>query len=252
VARGRPLSLWELAARAGFWTLDKVTLTWLAEYLGVAVERGSSVFDIVFALVQHVLPLMPEVEQLALCSARLSSLARQANWVEEIAHIDECAEVLGVHDRQVVEDEKATQKSATEAARQFREQFSQRMRAARQSAGGRKAGKPKRGAAATRPTRARLPKWHEQGIPLELARSMKPEGSSLWMQPRFGNWQGHFPPLPRISRSWDKYGEAGALELVLQYLWTCWSDVTGGDLSQAPEGLFRESQGAAGAAGSAD
>ena len=49
---------------------------------------------------------------------------------------------------------------------------------------------------------------------------MLPAGASLWKDVRYGSYQGHYPPYPRVGRSWAKYGEKGALVLVLQELWS--------------------------------
>lgn len=100
-------------------------------------------------------------------------------------------------------------------------------------------------AAKSRPKRAKqsesrsLPTWPRHEIDVELARSFKPPGSSLWRCVRFGSWQGHLPPWPRLSRLWSRYGEGESLNLVLRYLWERWSESTGNDLSQCPvRGLF--------------
>lgn len=78
-----------------------------------------------------------------------------------------------------------------------------------------------------------------------------PPTAALWMSKAEGNWQGHYKGFPRISRSWRKHGEAGALRQTLRHLWQCHCDANG----LTPEesgvtGLWDDQPAAGGAASS--
>lgn len=80
-------------------------------------------------------------------------------------------------------------------------------------------------------------------IPSEPARGLHipppPPHSSIWRDRMDGAWCSHYPPLPRLSRSWKRYGETEALRLCLLDLWQKHCMVHGIALSDCPlEGLL--------------
>ena len=67
-----------------------------------------------------------------------------------------------------------------------------------------------------------IPDWRaHEGVALGEARKYIPLGATLWCSHHGqGNWQGHFKPFRRISRSWRKHGGSNnALQIVLRSLW---------------------------------
>ena len=61
----------------------------------------------------------------------------------------------------------------------------------------------------------------------------------MWLNNCGGPWQAHFAPFARVSRSFSKYTEAGALFRCFQYLWKCYCLVAGLTLGQCPmKGVF--------------
>lgn len=54
--------------------------------------------------------------------------------------------------------------------------------------------------------------------------ALAPPGAHVWHDRQHGGWQGHYPPFPRIGRSWSCHGGCrNAGILVLQELWSRWS-----------------------------
>lgn len=66
-------------------------------------------------------------------------------------------------------------------------------------------------------------------------------GGSLWLANFGGIWQAHSWPMPRISRSFKKYGQEMALKLCYEYLWRSRCEISGVPLSKCPlAGIFDE------------
>lgn len=65
--------------------------------------------------------------------------------------------------------------------------------------------------------------------------ALAPPGAHVWQERQHGGWQGHYPPFPRVGRSWACHGGCrGAGILVLQDLWSKWSAHNAVPLADCP------------------
>ena len=90
------------------------------------------------------------------------------------------------------------------------------------------------------PPKVHIPNWRaHEGVPVEEARLYLPPTATLWCSDEgHGNWQGHFKPYRRISRSWRKYGGSNqALEIVMYYLWSNYADSNGWEVDEVAANL---------------
>eukprot|EP00975_Prorocentrum_lima_P035976 7568508-Prorocentrum_lima.AAC.1 len=71
-----------------------------------------------------------------------------------------------------------------------------------------------------------------EGISVVEARTFCPPGGALWCSDADQNWQAHYKPFPRVSRSWKKHGNGEALRLCLEYLWEKYAITQGEDLGE--------------------
>lgn len=235
MATTEPMSLKQLAARQAYWTVDKSSLKKLAEYQRLTVPKGSTIVDILMSLARCAYPQASEDDLMDMCCVRLGAYMKGATWSEELCQMDEAVEVLSTNDHKTVSEERKKAKMQEEEAVEFRDHY----KTSRTSL---KSGMPKnsrkRSAAAGLPKK-KLPKWPHHNISVAVAKDMRPPGSSLWCCERFGNWQGHMAPFPRVSRSWSKYGEGESLNIVLRTLWQQWCEQHAVPIAEVPiQGLF--------------
>eukprot|EP00969_Alexandrium_andersonii_P224282 9904948-Alexandrium_andersonii.AAC.1 len=105
--------LLQVAALQAFWSLEQPPLVKLASHLGARLPSGARVFDILFALVSHVLPHASMSEVMNICCKRLASFERKMQWSDEYAELDEAVQVLAREDQENL----TSQKKASESAR---------------------------------------------------------------------------------------------------------------------------------------
>jgi hypothetical protein len=250
VAGRAPETLIQCAARQAFWSIEKTTLLKLGSFLGYVISHSASLFDIVFAMVHLSLPALSDELVLKITCSRVAAYARTGQWSEELMQVDEAVEVLDPSDEKVLRNQQKDAVSSMEECKTFKQDFKLKAKHVHEAAAKavpKKKGKPK-AVAAKYP--ARLPKFPEHSITVEMARSCVPEGGFLWADVQFGSWQGHFPPHPRKGRAWRKYGEKEALRLVLEDLWGHYLVQHGLDPCACPiKGIFPEGSGAASSSG---
>lgn len=212
-----------VAARQGYWSIEKATLVKLAGHLGVMTSTGDSLVDLLVRLIKHSVPGTSAEDAVLLCKTRLALYAQASQWSEDILQIDDAMLVLDRNDEQHVRSQKKAAASTQEEASTFRAQYTAKLKEARTSDPQPKKKKQRgaAGAAEEKPPKypKRVPSFPDAGIDLVLARALVPAGGALWKDQKFGSWQGHYPPFPRIGRSWRKYTEREALRLVLENLW---------------------------------
>lgn len=205
-------SLLCVAAKQAFFSLPKTWLIQLAKLRGVNLSGGTSLFDMLYSVMGGLLDMQDE-QLMHFLGRRMSTYAQQERFAEEFAELDEAAELLERQDQQKVKQEKQSHETLKEQASTYTQAYVAKQRDLRQqkkNGGSRSKAKVKT---------IRIPRFPDHDIELETARALAPPGSSLWMSRAEGNWQGHFKPFPRISRSWNRWGESEALRLVLQALW---------------------------------
>lgn len=252
---GKPRPLLQVAAESAFWDVERSTLVKLGGYIGARIQSSMSLFEVVTELVKHIIPDANEERIMSIMKRRVALLARKNEWTDDLLQVDEAAGLLQPGDvKKLKAEQKAAQETKAEAVN-FPVAYkveAKRIVAAKETVAAEAKSKAKKRRKASEPAAegvaypARAPSWPEHSIPLELARTVKPEGGSLWRDVRHGSWQGHYPPFPRVGRSWARYGELPALTLVLQNLWGWWLLEHGLEEADCPvKGIFTEAPPAA-------
>lgn len=232
--------LQELAARSAFWLLPKCFLETLAKDMGLQLPGGSSLFDTVWALCEGCLPHASKEELLKIVQGRIASTAKAVSSnTEELASSEEAMEVLEKRDEKIVSRFLEEAEVHKQELQSFTEQYKAKHNKVLPPKPAAKAkGRPKKGESASSISGYR-PMYPTGTISHADAKAMSPPGSIIWSSHATGNWQGHFPPFPRVSRQWSKYTEPVALKLVLQNLWSHYLDVNGMNKCDCPiSGLF--------------
>lgn len=220
-----PKPLLEIAAECSFWEVEKSALLRIASFIGLHMSSTSSLFDVVFGLIQRAKPGLNDEGVLELTQRRVALISDRVQWADELLSVDEAAEVLQPGDIKQLRSEQMSMNNHKAEALNFKNDFRQKTKMvaeARAKATGKATARKPQNKRPTGKYPKKVPVWPEANIPVDLARSCAPEGGTLWRDPRFGSWQGHFEPYPRIGRSWRKYGEGRSLQLVLQNLWGWW------------------------------
>lgn len=217
-----PEPVLRIAAREAFWGADKSTLLSFARLVHCDIVGGSSLFDVLHSLVHFLLPELEPPELLRIVSRRASVFKSAQQWSSELAQVEEAAEVLDRADEKEMQASRSRQGDAARELESFTREFSARAAAVRASAKAKAKPRARAKASGDQPVRSfprKLPHWPEHSVDMAQARKLLPEGATLWRDVRYGNFQAHYAPFPRISRSWGKYGERNALILVLQDVW---------------------------------
>lgn len=217
VAGRRPEPLLKVAAREALWSVDKASLMLFARYSGFAVSAGSSLFDTVFDLCKAQLPELDDDAILRSVCRRVSLMQSRQQWSGELAQADEAMEVLDRQGEKAMASAKSQQADLVKETEVFVKDDSAKANTVRGSA--KSLAKKSKAALGSATYPRRLPTWPEHNIDMKSARGLLPTGATLWRDIRYGNFQAHYPPFPRVSRSWNKYGEKGALTLVLEDVW---------------------------------
>eukprot|EP00969_Alexandrium_andersonii_P018671 815383-Alexandrium_andersonii.AAC.1 len=154
-------------------------------------------------------------------------LHNQASSVSDgLAGSDEAAQVLDKRDQALMKEAMDHKLGLESELKQFKEHYKEKVERHSSVSGAR----GKKGQAKSQ--KKKYPAKYPTGtIPHSDAKALAPEGSHVWRGLAEGTWQGHLPPFKRVSRSWARYTEQGALRLVLQDLWGNWLDSRGLDLS---------------------
>lgn len=237
-----PSPLHEVAARHCFWRLEKTFIQRLCAHLDIQLDTGGSLLSVCVVAIMGILSC-PEDEALGFVAQRMAVEAANV-WHDEVLDIEEAAQCLDRHDQDEVGRQQQAARSAKEEANDFRNEYRQRRSAVASGAssggGGRGGKKKKKEAAESDPLRPRkLPPIST--ISHRDAAAWAPPGASIWRGLKEGNWQGHLPPFRRCSRSWGRYTESGALQLILATLWEEWCTLNGVSHKDCPvKGLLAE------------
>lgn len=205
-------TLLRVCAKQALFGLGKTWLVKLAQYRVIAMTGSMSLFDTLYAILGSVLETDGDGTMVYL-NRRMADSARQQRFGEEFAELDEAAELLEVQDQKKVKEEKKARETLTEQEEIFKKEYIGKKKELRESS-------KSSGARSKRKVKViRIPRFPDHDISLELARSLAPPPSALWMSRAEGTWQGHYKPYPPVSRSWNRWGEACALTQVLRELW---------------------------------
>lgn len=236
-----PLPLLELVAWQAFGTMCKTTLGSLAKATGYSNQLTSdmSLFDSVVAMVRAVLGVN-ESDALDVCGRRLANTTPSMDHLyAELLEMDEATTsgVLDDDDEKELHQEQKRYNSRMAVRGEFRKAYSSacvRVRPPAPSApakgkgrgnGRGRSGAGRRGVGATSPPSLA---WPADSMPSHAeAKAMVPKGGFMWRSLRAGGWQSHFPPFPRMSASWHRYGEREALDMNLRSLWSHYCEIKG-------------------------
>ena len=171
----------KVAALEAFWAIDKVTLDKLANHMGVALPKGSSLSQTIFFLIQAVFKDKAGDEILRICSARLARIVPNA-WSDEALQVDEAMQCLGKHDEKEFKREQQNASTAKELSSSFGREYAAKhseLKARAVEAQGKQPGKRGR-PAATSSSSSSKPTTLPQRIPMEEAKLYVPPGGLIW------------------------------------------------------------------------
>lgn len=230
IQAGEPKPLLQHAAEHAFHKIPKASLLLIAEELQAGVTSDASLFDVLFALVKQVLEC-DDMRALAILKRRLRA---PSEGVTDILGGDGLDEVVEKADRSQFKKQVKDEEQQKAAAERFRKDL---------QVGLTKAAKTKEGKKYAQAEKTRLKKVpRQQFVPSKLGReylvALAPPGAKFWRS-EGGTWQVHLRPHARLSRSWQKYGEAEAARLILRGCWEQHLSAAGLDDSHCPvQGLF--------------
>jgi hypothetical protein len=157
-----------------------------------------------------------------------------ANYSAEVLAVDEALEVLERRDAEEVHSEQERIVRAADEKVILLKDYAVKRRAVDLLA----QAKPK-GKAAKAKAKAAGKRKLPCSISHEDAKQWIPPDSSIWGGLTRGEWHGHCPPYRRTSAPWLRYGQEGALQVVIRALWTQHLDKHGLALADCPiEGVF--------------
>jgi hypothetical protein len=221
----QPLPLHHIAARSGFWTINRFLLWKFAKLLGLEPTDEKDTFAVCWELVQHILGCSSEatLDIMKYRAAKMSPENVHCN--EEFMKLDEAADILDQSSLQSFKQHKKKLLDQDEAHKTFVGSYQSKVRELRSAAVVKGKGSAKgkaAGGAHGHPWGARLypahrppDAWSQPELKVLL-----PPGAVIWQGKQNGTWQGHLPPHRRISRAWHVYGgnrDAGTL--VVRHLW---------------------------------
>ena len=213
-------TVFKVAARNAWWSLQRATLELVAQHLGEHVGDSTNMFDLLFTLTKKVLGCS-DSEVLAILESKMHKMMRDTAAFSHILYIDEATACLREDDRQEIQREQ--QKVATQKAEvdDIKEKFQAKETKVRAATGG--------------PTaKAHLKsfykgpkKWPEnKHTPQVEAKKMLPPDSYLWRSRTDNSWNARYKAMPaRSARDNTWGGEQGALRQVLQHVWECYLDI---------------------------
>jgi hypothetical protein len=226
------------AARRAFGSFGITALRRISAHVGLALDAGMSLLDVLVALIMHVLKIS-ENDALQYASARYkNSTTDSTACYSELLACDEALYFMSKDEEEALKKQQEAHAKDADLTSSFKAEWSNRM--AKLTC----AGKTK--VPATHKTK--LLKSIKLGI-LSVPSGptiteaevwqMLPPAASMWIERRDGIWRGKLPGYPRLARSFLTYGHKGAAIKVLQTLWGHWLGDNLMELSDCPvKGLF--------------
>ena len=180
--------------------MPKTLLMDFAEYRGIGIEKGATLFDVVFTMVQSELKTS-EDETCDLVHQRLVNYTADLTSANDVLMVEGAVEVLAPEDHKVLAEEQQHVESKKEARKASKEGFK-----AKRSQSKRKPSYKK----ATLPSR----------VPQSQAKLYLPPNSAIWRDLKRGGWCAHVKPYKRVSELWEKHGDDHkALVAILRRCW---------------------------------
>ena len=237
-----PEPLINVVARSGFSGMNRTALVKLAEYQGVALPAGSTLFMVLWLLLEHNLPDVDEETRLLMLHDRGTT---DGKHVMKLLEMDGAIETLDKGDAAELKKATSKNKETETASQEFREAYKamvgevQRKKhdAKGGATGGRGHGKGGRGRgrAAAAP-KAKLPAGE---ISQADVKALLPPASSVWQAWQYQSWQFHVKPHRRFSVPWRVSNCRDAAIDGLRRAWQLHLETEGLDESHCfVEGLF--------------
>ena len=198
-------------AKQGWCNLDVDDLDEVAKSLKLPHRDGDTLFSRLQAMTLAQLGCDAEAANRHL-RTRLVSLYPDDMYMQELVEVDEAAQMLEREDQKEVEKEKKTCDSRTTKYKSFAAEYLRAVQTLKKDAP--KAKKPRTGDSTG------VKKLPADGrIKQADARKLLPPGGKVWKSRDKHAWCARTPPMPTVSRSWDKWTEKGALFRVVQAAW---------------------------------
>lgn len=121
VSASPPAELLVVAARHAFWRLTSPVLTELAAWLAIPLPRGASLFNIIWLLIEGILPEPSPLDILEILRRRFVAMENEIS--EEVMAVAEAAEVLDKEDRRALLDSKRQEVSKKDCMMNFRRAY---------------------------------------------------------------------------------------------------------------------------------
>lgn len=233
---GPPQPLLKLAARHAFFSLDKAFMLKISNDLDAGVSATGSAYSVCFELVRFILSC-DEDEALKVCAQRVWK--QGPSPTSDILDVQEAEDLFDHEERREVARVKESASRGHAEHDSWKREHSRRVqervtatakaKAKSQASGGRARGR--HAVAAPRP----LPAGE---LSQAQVKAFCPPGAFVWRSAK-GSWNQHYPPCPRTSRSWMKYGERQAAVMILRDAWQ--NHLTVNNLAQSAcgvKGLF--------------
>lgn len=202
-------TLERVAPRAGWWSLPRTTLCDFAKELGIVVDSGIPLFDVLWALVEGCLGTSA-AETLAIYHRKLARGNTSEEITSALLQVDEAIQVMDKHDFDRVTEAKKKATAAVASHADFKASFSANASSVCAAKG---AGKQKKAVV----KKVVLPHHSTQGD----AKRFIPPTTSIWRDCARGGWRAHCPPNSRLSESFDKNGGCSdlAFRFILRKFW---------------------------------
>lgn len=227
---GTPRPLVEIAAESGFWALPTSTLGAIGEHIGAESTKSDDEFDTMLKVVRAALPAATEAHVLEIAQRTLGTMrAEMSSCVDQLLDMDESAELLEPDDRKDFMQER----KAAVCKNTFVKEFSSSLVARRAQASATSSGKAAKAQKKNAGYKG-LSTVPAGEISQTDAKLLVPAGGFTWRGVTVGCWAGHFPPNPRTSYAWRRYGERQCCDMVLRDLWARWCEAHGVQRQEVP------------------
>ncbi|CAK0889119.1 unnamed protein product [Prorocentrum cordatum] len=211
--------LLRLAALQAFYKIPKHILVKICEIKGLGVSAESSLFDVLFRLVQHCTGL----EDNHTLEILLKRMKVKDDDLTSLFGMDGLEDIVAKEDKAELKKVKGKIEKDDEVRKSFLREWKQKHEKVKAPGGagaGKGAGRGK-GKGGILPPMPGLPKdvkFVESELTRDYVQARLPPAAYVWRS-KGGSWQVHLAPHSRISRSWNKWGEVGACREVLQGVW---------------------------------
>ena len=213
--------LMEVACNMAFWALSRTTILKFAKHWGIHPPKDSSLFQVLFIVIQSVLKTSNE-DTMRIIQKRLVAEQGGEQVNECLLDMDDCSDLLEKTDVEALKSAKKTLEAKEDRHAQFRKEYLAKYHELwpAAAAAAPPPGPPAAGAAAAAAAAPSHLCWRI-GLTQQEAKLLLPPDTSIWQSRSRGGWMGHCPPYRRISAMFVHYpSQDAALRCLLQRLWT--------------------------------